>query len=430
MPNIAITQVLGREILDSRGRPTVEVDVELSNGVLGRAAVPSGASVGASEAHELRDNDPQYFDGLGVWRAVAAVNQDINAALRDFPALEQRALDTRLRKLDGTDNLSRLGANAVLATSMAACRAAATAAGQTLHGYVAQLIGRETPELPMPLVNILSGGRHARNGMDVQDLQIVPISAGSIREAIQLSARVRTAADKVLARRGYSTLLADEGGLSPASKHTEEALDLVCQAIEAAGLKPGIDIVIAIDVAASSLQTPDGQYRFAHEGVTRSSDEVIELLASWVQRYPIASIEDGLGEEDWSGWRKLTDKLGSRIALIGDDLFTTHEQRLRKGIDSGVANAVLVKVNQNGTISGTLDVIRSAEAAGYATIVSARSGETSDTFIADFATGTAAGYIKIGSLRNSERLSKYNQLMRIAEDPALNLSGARKLRHA
>lgn len=429
MAGTQVERIHAREILDSRGRPTVEVELALRDGSSARAAVPSGASTGASEAHEMRDGDAARFDGYGVQRAVAAVNGEIAQALRGADAADQGRIDAALRELDGTPALGRLGANAVLGVSMAACRAAAAAARRPLYRHLAELAGCARPQLPMPLVNILSGGLHARAGMDVQDLQVVPVAARSVGEAIHLAARVRSAADRVVARHGSSTLLADEGGLSPSSRTTEEALAMVCEAIREAGLAPGAEVTIAMDVAASSLQAEDSTYHFAREGMQRDSRAMIALLESWLRDYPVASIEDGLGEEDWPAWSELTRRTGARVTLIGDDLFTTSTERLARGARSGAANAVLVKLNQNGTVSGTLDVIATARKAGYATIVSARSGETCDAFIADLAVGTAAGYIKIGSLRNSERLAKYNQLLRIAEDAELGFSEARAMQH-
>ena len=418
-----IRTVHGRQIFDSRGRPTVEVDVVLDSGALARASVPSGASTGTHEAHELRDGDQSVFDGLGVTAAVDHVNGEIAAALRGRDVFDQRAIDDLLRDLDGTPTLSRLGANAVLGTSLAVCRASAVANGQPLFRRIAQLAGVDEPVLPMPMVNILSGGLHAGRGMDVQDFLAVPVSATSALEAIQLTSRVRTAAATLCAERGLPTLLADEGGLSPGCRTGEEALELITQAIEAAGLQPGADIAIAIDVAATSLYDRNaGDYHLRRQEKHASTAEMIDMMSSWVDRFPIVSIEDPLDEDDWAGWQTMTRRLGQRIRLIGDDLFTTNSKRLAEGIARGVANGVLVKVNQNGTLTGTLDVVAEARAAGYAPVVSARSGETEDDFLADLAVGTAAGQIKIGSVRNSERLAKYNQLVRIAEDSALTFS--------
>jgi enolase len=418
-----IRTVHGRQIFDSRGRPTVEVEIVLDTGDVGRASVPSGASTGTHEAHELRDGDPSVFDGLGVTDAVAHVNGEIADALGGQDVADQRAVDDRLREIDATPNLARLGANAVLGTSLAVCRASAVATGQPLYRRIADLAGVETPLLPMPMVNILSGGLHAGRGMDFQDFLAVPVSATSMLEAFQLASRVRTAASTLCAERGLPTLLADEGGLSPGCRTGEEALELITEAIELAGLQPGVDISIAIDVAAASLyDRAAGDYHLRRLESHLSTSEMIVMVSSWVDRFAIVSIEDALDEEDWDGWETLTERIGRRVRLIGDDLFTTNRQRLARGVAKGVANGVLVKVNQNGTLTGTLDVIADARAAGYAPVVSARSGETEDDFLADLAVGTAAGQIKIGSVRNSERLAKYNQLLRIAEDSTLGLS--------
>lgn len=419
----SISTVHARQILDSRGRPTVEVDIALADGSFGRASVPSGASTGAAEAHELRDGVAQRYEGRGVSRAVGHVNTEIAQALDGWDAGDQRGLDERLLQLDGTDQLSRLGANAVLGVSLAVCRAAAISARQPLHERIAELAAVKSLTMPMPMVNILSGGLHAGRGMDVQDFLAIPASAGSIDEAIHMVSRIRSAAAAVMQKRGLTTLLADEGGLSPGFRTGREALELMIEATEHAGLVPGVDMVIAIDVAASSLCLPDGSYRLAREGRDCTSDEMIAMLQSWVADFPVVSIEDGLGEEDWPGWQRLTAALGAKVRLIGDDLFTTNVARLNKGIAQGVANGVLVKVNQNGTLSGTLDVIARAREAGYAPVVSARSGETEDSFIADLAVGTAAGQIKIGSVRCSDRLSKYNQLLRIEESGAYRFAG-------
>jgi enolase len=423
-----IRTVHGRQIFDSRGRPTVEVDIVLDTGTVARASVPSGASTGTHEAHELRDGDQSVFDGLGVTAAVDYVDGEIDAALRGHDVDDQRAIDERLRDLDGTPTLSRLGANAVLGTSLAVCRASAVASGLPLYRRIAQLADVDAPVLPMPMVNILSGGLHAGRGMDVQDFLAVPVSATSALEAIQLTSRVRAAAATLCAERGLPTLLADEGGLSPGCRTGEEALELITQSIEAAGLQPGTDIAIAIDVAATSLYDSNaGDYHLRRQERHLSTAEMIDMVSSWVDRFAIVSIEDPLDEDDWTGWQTLTKRLGHRVRLIGDDLFTTNSQRLAEGIARGVANGVLVKVNQNGTLTGTLDVVAEARAAGYAPVVSARSGETEDDFLADLAVGTAAGQIKIGSVRNSERLAKYNQLVRIAEDSTLGFSHLPKL---
>jgi enolase len=420
-----IRRVHARQILDSRGRPTVEVDVELEDGSLGRASVPSGASTGAAEAHELRDRDATHYAGLGVRRAVANVNGELATAMRGIDASDQRAADHRLRETDGTPNLARLGANAVLGVSLALCRAAAASRRQALHVRIAELAGCSEPLIPMPMVNILSGGLHAGRGMDVQDFLAVPVAASSIEEAIHQVARVRTAAAELMAERGLSTLLADEGGLSPGFRSGGEALELMVQSFERAGLQPGKQVSIAIDVAASSLKGPAGRYRLAREEREATAAQMIAMLEDWVRDFPICSIEDGLDEEAWDDWQQLTRALGGRVQLVGDDLFTTNRDRVARGIAAGVANGVLVKVNQNGTLSGTLDVVAQARAAGYAAVVSARSGETEDAFLADLAVGTGAGHIKVGSLRCSDRLAKYNQLLRIEEATGAPFAGMR-----
>lgn len=423
MSKSTIRSIHARQILDSRGRPTVEVDVELDDGTQARASVPSGASTGAAEAHELRDGDRSRYEGRGVLQAVGHVNGAIAAALKGRDATQQSAVDKLLLELDGTPQLRRLGANAILGTSLAVCRAAAASAGQPLYARIAELAGTPRITMPMPMVNILSGGLHAGRGMDVQDFLAIPASAQSIDEAIHIVARIRSAAAEVMQRRGLTTLLADEGGLSPGFETGYQALELMVEATEHAGLRPGVDMVIAIDVAASSLKGPNGTYRLAREGRDVTATQMTAMLEQWVKDFPVVSIEDGLDEEDWTGWAALTARLGNQVRLIGDDLFTTNLSRLRRGIDARVANGVLVKVNQNGTLSGTLGVIAAARKAGYAPVVSARSGETEDSFIADLAVGTAAGQIKIGSVRCSDRLSKYNQLLRIEEASGAGFAG-------
>jgi enolase len=428
MRSSCIQSAVARQVLDSRGRPTVEVDVRLADGTLGRASVPSGASTGTHEAHELRDGGSAW-EGRGVRRAVANVGGVIAAAVAGIDAADQREVDARLIELDGTARLERLGANAVLGVSLAACRAAAAHRCQPLYAHIAALAGTAAPTMPMPMVNILSGGLHAGRGMDVQDFLVVPASAQSVGEAIEVVGRVRDAATRLMQRRGMPTLLADEGGLSPGLASGRDALRLLVESIEEAGLRPGADAVIAIDVAATSLwDRAAGVYRLAREGRTATSDEMLDLAARWVDEFPVVSIEDALDEDDWDGWRRLTEKLGGRIRLVGDDLFTTHLGRLQRGIAGKVANGVLVKPNQNGTLSGTLDVVAAARAAGYAPVISARSGETEDAFIADLAVGTAAGQIKIGSLRCGERLAKYNQLLRIEQDSGAPFAGMAALR--
>jgi enolase len=407
-----IASIFARQILDSRGRPTVEAEITLASGAHGRASVPSGASTGKAESVELRDGG-EAWGGLGVTRAVANVRDIIAPALTGYDVCDQSGLDAAMRDLDGTSNLARLGANATLAVSLAAVRAGADAARQPLFRRIAELAGT-VPSMPMPMVNILSGGLHAGRGMDVQDFLMIPIGATSYTQALDWVSRVRTSATAVCAARGITTLLADEGGLSPGFATSEEALDLMVDAFVAAGLEPGRDAAIALDIASSSLVDDNGLYRFQRLERELDSAALIELQAEWVERYPIISIEDGLGEDDWSQWPAMTAHL-NRIQLVGDDLFATQPSRIERGIANGVANAVLIKVNQNGTFSGTLDAIAAARKGSYATVISARSGETEDDFLADLAVGVAGGQIKIGSVRNSERLAKYNQLLRLEE---------------
>ena len=414
-----IASIFARQILDSRGRPTVEAEITLANGARGRASVPSGASTGKAESVELRDGG-EAWGGLGVAQAVANVRDSIAPALTGHDVCDQSGLDAAMRELDGTPNLARLGANATLAVSLAAVRASAAASNQPLVRRIAELAG-VTPTMPMPMVNILSGGLHAGRGMDVQDFLMIPIGATSYTQALDWVCRVRNSATALCAARGITTLLADEGGLSPGFQTSEEALDLMVDAFAAAGLEPGRDAAIALDIAASSLVDVTGRYRFQRLGRELDSSTMIDMQSAWVERYPIVSIEDGLGEEDWSHWPAMTASLG-RIQLVGDDLFATQPSRIERGIASGAANAALIKVNQNGTFSGTLDAIAAARKGGYATVISARSGETEDDFLADLAVGVAGGQIKIGSVRNSERLAKYNQLLRL-EEAGLEWSG-------
>jgi enolase len=413
----SIASVRARQIFDSRGRPTVEAEVLLRDGSIGRASAPSGASTGRHEAHELRDGDPGLHAGRGVQKAVAHVNGEIAHSLVGRNAADQSAVDTRMRALDGSDNLCRLGANAVLATSLAVCRASAASHALPLHRYIAILAGNCEPTMPMPMVNILSGGAHANRGMDLQDFLVVPVGARDFQQALKIVLDVRLAADRVVAARGQTTLLADEGGLSPRCRQAREALELMVEAIRTAGLVPGRDAAIAIDVAATELFS-SGTYELHNAGVGLSSDQMIAAVAEWQRDYPLVSVEDALHEDDWSGWSQLTSQLGG-LQLVGDDLFATNVSRIQEGIRLRAANAVLIKPNQNGTLSGTLEVIRQARRGGYATVVSARSGETEDAFIADLAVGTGAGQIKIGSVRTSERMAKYNQLIRISEDSSI-----------
>lgn len=407
-----ITGILARQILDSRGRPTVEAEISLAGGVTARASAPSGASTGKAEAVELRDGG-EAWEGRGVGKAVANVRDEIAPLLIGHDVMDQAGLDEKMREADGTSNLARLGGNAILAVSLAAARSAAVAENQPLYRRLSELAGID-PTMPLPMVNILSGGLHAGRGMDVQDFLAVPIGASSYSEALDWICRVRSSAARLCADRGLPTLLADEGGLSPGFERSEDALDLMVQSFEAAGLEPGEQIAITLDIASSSLAEESGAYRFHRLDRSLSSAEMIEIQEDWVRKYPIVSIEDGLGEDDWDNWPAMTKRLG-RIQLVGDDLFATQPDRIRRAIDNGIANAALIKVNQNGTLSGTLEATRAARTAGYATVISARSGETEDDFLADLAVGVAGGQIKIGSVRNSERLAKYNQLLRIEE---------------
>ncbi|MGE5170511.1 MAG: phosphopyruvate hydratase [Rudaea sp.] len=425
MKPTAIRALHAREILDSRGRPTVEADVTLADGSVGRASVPSGASTGTAEAHELRDGDAARYAGLGVRKAVANVDGEIARAVCGMDADDQRGVDAQLRASDGTPQLSRLGANALLAASLAVCRAAAASRREPVHVRIAALAGA-SPMLPLPMTNILSGGLHAGRAMDVQDFLALPMRADTIGEAIHQLARVRSAAEDVVRARGLPTLLADEGGLAPGCETSRAALQLMVEAIERAGLRPGDDIAIAVDVAATALAAPGG-YRLAREGRELGSDGMIAMIETWIGQFPVVSVEDGLGEEDWTGFRTLTKRLGARLQVVGDDLFATQPDRLARGVAEGVANAVLVKPNQNGTLTGTLDVMAQAKAAGYATIVSARSGETEDPFMADLAVGAAAGQIKIGSLRTSSTVAKYNELLRIEDASPLPYAGSAAL---
>jgi enolase 1/2/3 len=407
----AIATIIGREILDSRGNPTVEVDVVLKDGHRGRAAVPSGASTGAHEAHELRDGGKRY-GGKGVKKAVAAVNGEIRTALTGFDAADQRGLDQLLRDLDGTENKKRLGANAILGVSLATAKAEANAQGLPLYRYVG---GPEATLLPVPMMNIINGGVHADNPIDFQEFMIVPVGASSIAEAVRMGAEVFHALRHALKGAGLTTAVGDEGGFAPNLTSTREALDFVMAAIEAAGYKPGEDAYVALDVAATELF---GEDRYFLKGEKRSltSEQMTAYYAELVDAYPIFSIEDGMSEDDWEGWRVLTKALGGRCQLVGDDIFVTNVARLKQGIDQGIANAILVKVNQIGTLTETLDAVRMAQDAGYAAVMSHRSGETEDATIADLAVATNCGQIKTGSLARSDRVAKYNQLTRIEEE--------------
>ena len=407
----AIATVVGREILDSRGNPTVEVDVVLENGCQGRAAVPSGASTGAHEAHELRDGGSRY-GGKGVKKAVEGVNGEIRKALDGFDADDQRGLDQLLRDLDGTENKKRLGANALLGVSMAAAKAAALSHGEPLYRYVG---GEGATLLPVPMMNIVNGGMHADNPIDFQEFMIVPVGAPSIADAVRMGAEVFHTLKKGLHDAGYGTAVGDEGGFAPNLESTRAGLDFVMKAIETAGYNPGKDVYLALDVAATEF-FKDGRYVLAGENRTLSSDEMTAYLADLVSNYPIFSIEDGMSEDDWDGWRTLTEALGDRVQLVGDDLFVTNVARLKEGIDRNIANAILVKVNQIGTLSETLDAVNMAHEANYNAVMSHRSGETEDATIADLAVATNCGQIKTGSLARSDRVAKYNQLIRIEEE--------------
>ena len=407
----AIATIVGREILDSRGNPTVEVDVVLKDGHQGRAAVPSGASTGAHEAHELRDGDKRY-GGRGVKKAVEAVNGEIRKALAGFDAADQRGLDQLLRDLDGTENKKRLGANAILGVSLATAKAEANAQGLPLYRYLG---GPEATLLPVPMMNILNGGVHADNPIDFQEFMIAPVGAASIAEAVRMGAEVLHALKHALKGAGLNTNVGDEGGFAPNLASAREALDFIMAAIKAAGYRPGEDIFITLDPAATEFY---GEDRYFLKGEKRSltSEQMAAYYVELVDAYPIFSIEDGMSEDDWEGWRVLTKMLGDRCQLVGDDLFVTNVARLKRGIDDGIANAILVKVNQIGTLSETLDAVRMAQEAGYAAVMSHRSGETEDATIADLAVATNCGQIKTGSLARSDRVAKYNQLIRIEEE--------------
>jgi len=408
----AIIDVIAREILDSRGNPTVEVDVLLESGVLGRAAVPSGASTGSREAIELRDGDKSRYLGRGVLKAVEHVNTEICEAIIGLDVEDQAFIDRTMIDLDGTENKSRLGANALLAVSMACARAAAEQAGLPLYRYLG---GAAPMALPVPMMNIINGGAHANNNIDMQEFMIIPVGAPSFREALRYGAEVFHALKKLLDDAGMATTVGDEGGFAPNLESHEAALKLIVQAIEKAGLQPGIDVAIGVDCAASEFHK-DGRYHLESEGLKLSSAELTDYLAAWCDKYPVISIEDGMAEGDWDGWKLLTDKLGKRVQLVGDDLFVTNTRILREGIDKNIANSILIKVNQIGTLSETFQAIEMAKQAGYTSVISHRSGETEDTTIADLAVATNARQIKTGSLSRSDRMAKYNQLLRIEEE--------------
>jgi enolase len=411
----AIASIHGRQILDSRGNPTVEVEVVLESGSRGIAAVPSGASTGEFEAVELRDGGAEW-GGKGVGKAVAHVNGEIAAALTGARAAEQNALDRTLIELDGTPNKGRLGANAILGVSLAAARAAAVEAEQPLYAYLAELHGGGPPEvLPVPMMNVLNGGAHADNSVDFQEFMIVPTGAASFPEALRAGSEAFHGLKKSLAGRGLATAVGDEGGFAPDLDSNEAALACVIEGIEAAGLRPGEDLHIALDPATSEL-IQDGTYVLEHEGRSLSAAELAGYWDDICSRYPVISIEDGMAEEDWAGWKTLTERLGDRLQLVGDDNFVTNPKRLRRGIDEGIGNSILVKLNQIGTLTETLETVRMAQDAGYTAVISHRSGETEDTTIADLAVGTGAGQIKTGAPSRSDRVAKYNRLLRICEE--------------
>ncbi|HEV8519046.1 MAG TPA: phosphopyruvate hydratase [Burkholderiales bacterium] len=408
----AIVDVIAREILDSRGLPTVEADVLLESGILGRAAVPSGASTGSREAIELRDGDEKRYFGKGVQRAVGNVNTEICEAIIGLDAVEQRFIDQTLIDLDGTENKSRLGANAILAVSLAVAKAAAEECGLPLHRYLG---GAGAMAMPVPMMNVINGGAHADNSLDLQEFMLVPLGLPTFHDALRCGSEVFHALKKLLKDKGLSTAVGDEGGFAPRLVNHESALKLIIEAIEAAGYRPGADVALSLDCASSEFYS-EGEYTLTCEGQTLKSAEFVDLLGGWVEKYPIISIEDGMAENDWDGWKLLTRKLGKKVQLVGDDVFVTNTRIIEKGIRDGIANSVLIKVNQIGTLTETLAAIEMAKRAGYTSVVSHRSGETEDTTIADIAVATNALQIKTGSLCRSDRLAKYNQLLRIEED--------------
>ncbi len=411
-----IREVTGREILDSRGNPTVEAEVVLENGVWGKAAVPSGASTGKFEALELRDGDPDRYGGKGVRKAVENINEEISYALDGHDPLWQEKIDNKLLELDGTEDKSNLGANAILGVSLAVARAAASDLGLPLFKYIS---GVTPASLPIPMMNLLNGGEHADNNLDLQEFMIVPVGAGCFGEVAQIASEVFHELKSILSEKGMPTAVGDEGGFAPDLDDEEEALSLLVRAISDSGYEPGEDVAIALDPAASEIYT-DGSYRIG--GSSLSAEEMVDLYAEWVDGFPIISIEDGLDQQDWDGWKLMTERLGDKIQIVGDDLFVTNVKRLKKGIDRGVANSILIKVNQIGTLTETIQAVRTALRSGYSAVISHRSGETEDTFIADLATGLPTTQLKSGSLSRSERLSKYNQLLRIEEEYELPLA--------
>ena len=409
----AIVDIVGREILDSRGNPTVECDVLLESGVMGRAAVPSGASTGSREAIELRDGDKSRYLGKGVLKAVENINTEISEAVLGLDASEQAFLDKTLIDLDGTDNKGRLGANAMLAVSMAVARAAAEEAGLPLYRYFG---GMNAVQMPVPMMNIINGGAHANNSLDLQELMIIPVGAPSFREALRWGAEVFHALKAILHDKHISTAVGDEGGFAPSVENHEAALQLILQAIDKAGYTAGDQIALGLDCAASEFYK-DGKYVLEGEGgISLTAEQWTDMLATWADKYPIISIEDGMAEGDWDGWKVLTERLGKKVQLVGDDLFVTNTKILKEGIDKDIANSILIKINQIGTLTETFAAIEMAKRAGYTAVISHRSGETEDSTISDIAVGTNAGQIKTGSLSRSDRMAKYNQLLRIEED--------------
>jgi enolase len=408
----AIVDIFAREILDSRGNPTVEAEVILESGVLGRAAVPSGASVGTKEAVELRDNDSQRYFGKGVLKAVENINSEISEALMGQDAIEQSFIDQTLIDLDGTSNKARLGANAILAVSLAVAKAAAEDSGIPLYRYLG---GSGPMSMPVPMMNVINGGVHANNNIDLQEFMIVPLGAPSFSEALRYGTEIFHTLKKMLHEKNMTTTVGDEGGYAPNLKNNEAALQLIVEAIEKAGFIPGDDVAIALDFASSEL-FKDGKYQLASDNLSLSSEQLIDYISAWVEKYPIISIEDAMSEHDWDGWKMLTSKLGSSVQLVGDDVFVTNPSILKEGIEQKVANSILIKINQIGSLTETFSAIEIAKCAGYTSVISHRSGETEDTTIADIAVATNALQIKTGSLSRSDRLAKYNQLLRIEED--------------
>lgn len=408
----AIVDVIAREIIDSRGNPTVEADVLLESGALGRAAVPSGASVGTKEAVELRDGDMQRYFGLGVLKAVGNVNTEIAESIMGLDSMEQNFIDQTLIELDGSDNKSRLGANAILAVSLAVAKAAAEETGLPLYRYLG---GAGPMSMPVPMMNVINGGAHANNNLDMQEFVIIPVGAQSFREAVRCGAEVFHTLKKLIDAKGMPTSVGDEGGFAPNLANNEAALQLIVEAIEQAGYLPGPDVAIGLDCASSEFFR-DGKYHLTSEGLSLTSAQFVDYLATWIDKYPILSIEDGMSEHDWDGWKLLTSKLGKSVQLVGDDVFVTNSRILKEGIAQGIANSILIKPNQIGTLSETFSAIETAKRAGYTAVISHRSGETEDTTIADIAVATNVLQIKTGSLSRSDRLAKYNQLLRIEED--------------